>query len=61
MDGVRVRSAPGGRSAGLVRSARQRKHGAEDEGVLGQEVPVNTEQTVLDLRGEKPACASMGK
>ena len=53
-DGVRVRSAPDGRRAGLVRSARRRKHGAEDEGVLGQEVPVNTEKTVLDLCGEKP-------
>ena len=34
-DGVRVRSAPDGRTAGLVRSAWRRKHGAKDEGVLG--------------------------
>jgi len=34
-DGVRIRSAPDGRTAGLVRSAWRRKHGAKDEGVLG--------------------------
>jgi hypothetical protein len=31
--------------------ARKREHRIEDERVLGQEVPVNTEKTVLDLQG----------
>jgi hypothetical protein len=49
VDRVRVGSALDGRSAIIVSSTWQRKHGAEDERVLGQEVPVNTEKTILDL------------
>ena len=31
-------------------TARKGEHGTEDERVLGQEVPVNTEETILDLQ-----------
>ena len=54
VDRFRVRGTLDGRSASLVRPTLQRKLGAEDEGILGQEVPVNTEKAALDLRDENP-------
>ena len=49
VDRVCVRGALG-YHGGDLGSAWKREHGTEDERVLGQEVPVNTEKTILDLR-----------
>src|SRR6266852_5033679 len=49
------------RRADLLDTAWKEEHGTEDERVPGQEVPVNTEQTVLDLTYNgvaKVKCAS---
>ena len=39
--------------------AWKREHGIEDEGVLGQEVPVDTEKAVLDLHRYRNAVAKV--
>src|SRR5712671_1423276 len=57
VDGIRVRGTLS-RGAGLLKSARKREQGTEDERVLGQEVPVNAEKTVLDLRTRKAGAKS---
>ena len=54
MNQVRVGSALDGRGASIVSSMWQREHGAEDERVLGQEVPVKAEKTILDLDNTRP-------
>ena len=49
VDRVCVGGALGRRGGADFGAPRKRKHGAEDERVLGQEVSVNTEKTSLDL------------
>ena len=49
VDRVCVRCALSSRGADLG-TARKGEHGTEDERVLGQKVPVHTEETSLDLR-----------
>jgi len=44
----------------LVRNARQRKHRVKDGRVLGEEVPVNTEKTILHLYRERDVEGGQG-
>lgn len=48
VDRIRVGGALGWHAVRMCRE-REREHGAEDQRVLGQEVPVDTEKTALDL------------
>jgi hypothetical protein len=50
VDRVYIGCALSNRGAGLLVTARKGEHATEDGRVLGQEVPVNTEETILDLQ-----------
>jgi hypothetical protein len=49
-DRIFVACALSSDGTGLPAAARKGEHGTEDGRVLCQEVPVNTEETILDLQ-----------
>jgi hypothetical protein len=52
VDRVCIGCALSGHGADLLVTLRKGEHGTEEERVLDQEVPVNTEETILDLQME---------